>query len=105
MHILSGRSLSKKSYIVCISQGSPEKKKNSQYGICVNIYYRKPDHMDMEIGEFNIFSQQAGDLGEPVVLFYLTCKTEERRLSASLKTDSLRQRTNCCSVFFLYPGF
>ena len=61
--------------------------------------------MDMETGEFNIFSQQAGDLGEPVVLFYLTCKTEERRLSASLKTDSLRQRTNCCSVFFLYPGF
>lgn len=92
------------SYIVCISQGSPEKK-TSQYGICVNIYYRKPDHTNMETGKFNIFCQQAGNLGEPVVLFYLTFKTEERRLSGSLKTDSLRQRTNCCSVVFLYPGF
>lgn len=74
MHILSGRSLSKKSYIVCISQGSPEKK-NSQYGICVNIYYRKPDHMDVETGKFNIFSQQAGDLG-----IQWCCSTSHSRL-------------------------
>ena len=71
MHILSGRSSPEKKQPVCI---------------CVNIYYRKPDNIDMETEKFNIFCQQAGDLGEPVVWFYPTFKTEERILSASLKT-------------------
>lgn len=62
------------SYIVCIGPSSPER--NSQYGICVKIYYSKPDHMSMESEEFNIFCQQAGDLGEPGVWFYHTFKIE-----------------------------
>jgi hypothetical protein len=53
--------------------------KNSQYDICVKIYYNKSDNMILEAEKY-IFCQQDGCLGESVVWLHPTFKTEERRL-------------------------